>query len=105
MAEQAVIIRFDYGSKDLARLFELEGQLEAALAKQPVGDLDGNEVAVDGSDGLLYLHGPDADELFEAIQPVLASTDAIRNAVATLRYGPPEDGVRRRVVRIEAGGS
>ena len=105
MSEHAVIVRFDYGSRDLARLFELEEQLEAALVERPVGELDGNEVAVDGSDGLLYLYGPDADALFEAIRPILASTGAISNAVATLRYGPPEDGVRRRLVKIEASGS
>jgi hypothetical protein len=104
VSEQAVIIRFDYGSNDLSRLFELEGQLEAALAERPVGELDGNEVAVDGSDGLLYFYGPDADALFDAIRAVLTSTDAISNAVATLRYGPPEDGVPRRLVKIEASG-
>ena len=102
MSEHAVIIKFDCGSKDLARLFELEEDLEAALAERAVGELDGNEVAVDGSDGLLYLYGPDADHLFAAIKPVLAATTAIRNAVATLRYGPPGDDVRRMTVKIDA---
>lgn len=56
--EQAVIIHFAYGSKDLQRLFALETRLEAAIAKAGVGQYDGNEVAVDGNDGYLYMYGP-----------------------------------------------
>lgn len=102
MSEHAVIIHFEYGSTDLQPLFELEDQLEAAINACEAGEFDGNEVAVDGSDGSLYMYGPDADHLFEVIQPILVTTAAIRNAVATLRYGPPEDGVRERRVKIAA---
>jgi hypothetical protein len=102
MAEHAVIVHFDYGSQDLERLFELEDQLERAIEAQGVGEFDGNEIAVDGSDGTLYMYGPDADRLFAAIRPVLVATTAVRNAVATLRYGPPADGVREQKVKIAA---
>jgi hypothetical protein len=100
MAEHAVIVRFDYGQTDLSPLFELEDQLAAAIESVGVGEFDGNEVASDGSDGTLYMYGPDADRLFEAVQPALAAATCIRNAVATIRYGPPEDGVEEREVKI-----
>ena len=100
MAEHAVIVRFDYGSTDLEPLFGLEEQLEEAIESAEVGEYDGNEVAVSGSDGFLYMYGPDADALFAVVNPILASATCIRNAVATLRYGPPADDTRRLEVRV-----
>ncbi len=98
MSEQAVIIKFKYGSTDLGPLSELEDQLIAAIDAAGVGEFDGNEVATDGSEGSLYMYGPDADKLFEAVRPVLASATCIHEAVATVRYGPPGDGTRQRQV-------
>ncbi|HEX7862875.1 MAG TPA: hypothetical protein VF773_21260 [Verrucomicrobiae bacterium] len=100
MSEHAVIVRFDYRQTDLSPLFELEDQLIAAIESADAGEFDGNEVATDGSDGTLNMYGPDADRLFEAVRPVLAAATCIRNAVATIRYGPPEDGVKEREVAI-----
>ncbi len=100
MPEQAVIVKFKYGSTDLSPLFELEDQLIAAIDAAGVGEFDGNEVATDGSDGDLYMYGSDADRLFEAVRPILESATCIHQAVATIRYGPPEDGVRERKVTI-----
>ncbi len=102
MSEHAVIIAFDYGSTDLTALFELEEQLEELLADNTVGEYDGHEIAVDGSDGLLYLYGPDADALFNKIRPTLAVSPSISNAVATLRYGPPADDTPRVTQAIAA---
>jgi hypothetical protein len=94
MSEHAVIVSFEYQSTDLEPLFELEEQLEEQIEAADVGEYDGNEVAVDGSDGRLYMYGPDADALFQAVKGTLASAACIKNPVALLRYGPPEDAVR-----------
>jgi hypothetical protein len=51
----------------------LEKKLETAVGAAKVGEFDGNEMAVDGSDGFLYMYGPDADQLFDAVKPVLES--------------------------------
>jgi len=59
MADHAVIVHFQYGSTDLSRLFVLEDELERAIAAAGAGEFDGNEVAADGSDGYLYMYGPD----------------------------------------------
>lgn len=93
-AEHAVIVQFNYGSTDLTALHALEDELEAALSQAGSGELDGNEVAVDGSDGRLYFYGPDADALLGAIKSTLESVAFMRGARATLRYGPPETGVK-----------
>ena len=98
--EHAVIIHFEYGSTNLSRLFELEGKLESAIAEAGVGEFDGNEVATDGSDGYLYMYGHNADQLFEVVRPILEATEFTRGAKATLRYGPPEDGIEEKEVTI-----
>jgi len=92
--DHAVIIHFDYGGTDLDALYALEEQLENAINDAGVGELDGNEVAVDGSDGSLFMYGTNADQLFAVIRPILEQSTAIHNAVATVRYGPPGDNVR-----------
>jgi len=95
--DHAVVVNFDYiGSTDLTPLFDLEKKLEAAINGAKVGEFDGNEVATDGSDGTLYMYGPDADRLFEIVQPVLEACSFMRGARITLRYGPPAADVPER---------
>jgi hypothetical protein len=100
MSEHAVIVRFEYGQTDLSPLYELEDKLTDAIESAAVGEFDGNEIALDGSDGTIFMYGPSADRLFEVVRPVLASADCIHNAVATIRYGSPEDGVEEKKVAI-----
>ena len=59
--EQAVIVHFEAGSPYQSRLFALEDRLEQVIASTGTGELDGNEIATDGSDGYLYMYGPDAE--------------------------------------------
>jgi hypothetical protein len=92
--EHSVLVAFEYGSTDLSELFALEEQLEAVLASTGAGDLDGNEVAVDGSDGTLFLYGPDADALLAAIRPTLEAARFMKGAHVTLLYGPEDDAKR-----------
>ena len=80
-------MHFQYGSTDLARLFAIEERIEKSLVDAHTGEFDGNEVATDGSDGFLYMYGPDADRLFATILPILESCDFIKGATVKLRYG------------------
>lgn len=98
--EHAVIVHFSYDSTDLGALFALEEKLENAIASAGAGEFDGNEIATDGSDGRLYMYGPDADRLFDVVRPVLESAPFMRGAQVIKRYGPPEDGVRQSIVTL-----
>lgn len=100
LEEHAVIVHFEYAADNLAPLFELEEKLEEAIDAAGVGEFDGDEMAVDLSDGSLYMYGPDADALFAAVRPLLGGASCLRNVRATVRYGPPEDGVRERTERL-----
>ena len=93
--EEAVIVHFNYGQKDWSQFFEFEKNLEEAIAKAAVGEYDGNELATDGSDGSMYMYGPDADALFAIVKPRLLSASFLRNVVVTLRYGAVNDPTTR----------
>jgi hypothetical protein len=96
--EHAVIVTFPYGSGDLQRLFDLEDDLIVAIEAAGVGKFDGNEVAVDGSEASLYMYGPDADRLWEAVEPALRGCEWLKTATAQVRYGPP--GAEKRLVEV-----
>jgi hypothetical protein len=70
-------VHFAYGSRDLTRLFAIEEELEAAIAGAGVGELDGNDVAGDGSDAKLYMYGSNADALFGAVRLRLGALDCM----------------------------
>jgi hypothetical protein len=98
--EQALIVHFRYGSKDLGPLFELEDALDDALAGTGAGEYDGNEMAVDEQDCHLYMHGPDADRLYEVVAPVLKREAFMSGARIRKRYGSPEDGAREVEIQL-----
>jgi hypothetical protein len=100
-SEQAVVVRFNYGSTDLNPLFTLEDRLETAIKKAGAGEYDGNEIATSGKDGSLYMYGPSADRLYAVVEPIFKSVPFMRGAKVTKRYGPPKDGVKEVTIVIE----
>jgi hypothetical protein len=92
--EHAVIVHFKYGKTDLQPIFDLEDKLKQAILQANVGEFDGNDVAKDGSDGYLYMYGPNADKLFAVVRPILIASEIMVGATAKLRYGPPTDGIK-----------
>src|SRR5688572_19962523 len=98
--EQAVIVSFNYGIQGLDSLFKLEEKLEKIIEEKNLGEYDGNEIAVDYSDGFLYMYGPSAEKLLEAIKPILKQTSFMKGAKIKLRFGPPEDGVKEITIDL-----
>lgn len=97
MEEHAVIAYFDYTANSLDPLHRVEDELEEAISNAGVGELDGNEVAVDLRTGSLYMYGPDAEALFAVARPILAQAAMLNNLRVTLRFGPPQDGIPERI--------
>ncbi len=87
--KHAVIVHFIYYKEDLDPLHELDEKLEKVIKEKRVGEYDGHEIAMDMSDGFLYMYGPNAEDLFKAVKPTLEQTDFTKGAVATLRFGEP----------------
>jgi hypothetical protein len=99
--EHAVIVHFNYGMDELDPLHDLENKLEKVITENEVGEYDGHEIAIDYSDGFLYMYGYNAETLFKTVKLTLEATEFMRGAMAKLRFGPPEDGVLEIEVKIE----
>ena len=84
----------------LEQLHELEKKLEIVIKQNSVGEYDGHEIAVDYSDGSIYMYGPDAETLFNAIRPTLDNTSFMKGAQAILCFGPPDKNTRQIEITI-----
>ena len=84
----------------MQHVYALEDLLRIAIAEAAAGEYDGREVADDGSDGFLYMSGPDAEALFRAITPALEASSFMRGATVTLRFGPPKWRTPKRVIQL-----
>jgi hypothetical protein len=95
--EHSVIVYFKYGKEEIEPLHELVLRLEKMLSGTNAGVIDGHEIAMDHSEGSLYLYGPNAETLFKAVKPALEEVDFLQGAVAVLRFG----GINEKAPDIE----
>jgi hypothetical protein len=94
VANQAVFIRIklsgDSATDDeRTTIRALSDELERAVAGEEVGDLDRAEFAP----GMctLYVYGPDADQLFSVIEPILRASSLEKQILVIKHYGDPTD--------------
>jgi hypothetical protein len=99
-ARQEVVVYFSYGSTNLQHLYALEDSLRIALSDAAAGEYEGREIADDGSDGYLYMSGPDAEAVFRAISPVFAKTSFMRGAEVRLHFGPAKWRTPKRIIEL-----
>jgi hypothetical protein len=93
--EHAVIVHLclvedQFGSeRERAAVATLADNLERVISEKQVGEFDGEEFG----DGrcVLYMYGPDADRLFEVVEPVLKAVPLARGGFAIKRYGEASD--------------
>ncbi|MFF3413427.1 hypothetical protein ACFYW9_01850 [Streptomyces sp. NPDC002698] len=91
--EHAVIAYFrlardGFGEADQrARIYSAKRVMGVATEKAGVGEVDGNEFG--GGEAVVYSYGPDADALFEVLEPTLRSLP-FRPAHVLLRRGDSE---------------
>ena len=99
--QHAVIIHFNYGIEGLDSLYNLEDELVAVINEKEVGKYDGHEIAMDNSDGFLYMYGSNAETLFKAVKPTIESCKFMKEAKALLRFGTPDNGTKEIEVDIK----
>ena len=99
--EHSVIVYFNYGIQGLEPLHKLEKKLEQLIKESNVGEYDGHEIAMDYSDGTLYMYGPDAYRLFNVIKPTLEEAEFMKGAKAVLCYSLPVEDTKEIVVEID----
>ena len=100
-AEHAVIVHLKDPNMD--RVFELEDELHNTINTAEVGEYDGNEIALDGSEAILYAYGPDADALWDVMKPIIDRADARPGSYTVKRYGEASDPAAKSV-RVELPG-
>lgn len=99
--EHAVIVHLrlsddQFGAEsEREAIFYLEDLLVDAIDNAGLGEFDGNEFG--GGECTLYMYGRDADRMFNAISPILASTRLSRGGHAVKRYGPATDPLAMEV--------
>ena len=89
--EPAVSIHFWYHPKDLARIRVLQHQLENAIKRAKVGELDDPELHADGNDGYFDMRGPDPEKLYRVVSPILKSSRLMTGAEVTKKSGAEKD--------------
>lgn len=87
LPEQSVTIYFDYGQDNLEPLHLLEQSLRDLLEGKNIGYHERHEIAMDYSDGILFLNGPNAEELFKAVSATLLNVPWMRGAKVNLVFG------------------
>lgn len=87
-----------YGTEETRAEFRrFERTLDSALESAGAGEVDGHEIG--NAEGVIWMYGPDADQLFAAIEPMLAQCPLpVKHAL--LRHGDVDDPAttRRRIV-------
>ncbi|WP_461428390.1 hypothetical protein [Gymnodinialimonas sp.] len=69
----------------------LEHRLSAALGRPPIGEVGGHEIELSGADAFVFLYGPNAKAIFEAVKLVILETDWINEASVSAILGDPKD--------------
>jgi hypothetical protein len=100
MGQQALIIYLndigkradEMGVDALDALLALQEELAQAIEPGGIGEVDGNEIAMDDSEGSLYAFGPDAKAMLQAALPVICRSPLAAGGQVYLRYGNASTG-------------
>ena len=79
-------------SEERTRVHIFSNELEARIKELSVGAFDGDEYG--GGEGALFMYGPNADQLFDAVHPLLSTWELLRGGYVIKRYGMPERSER-----------
>lgn len=102
--EHAVLVYIMLSGKDSGTeserqaIFTFEDELTSQINENNVEEFDGD----DFGEGCctLYMYGPSADRLFEAVAPVLKKVSLPANSYIIKRYGEPGDREERVLLEI-----
>ena len=99
--EHAVLLHLplsddEFGAEsERASIQQLSDQLESTIEEKGVGEFDGDEFG--GGTCTLFMYGPDADVLWEAIESMVRSSHHSFGGHVIRRYGSASDPTAREV--------
>ena len=68
-------------------------ELAAIIEQHGVGEFDGDEFG--NGEGMLFMYGPNADRLFDVVEPALRAWEPLKGGHVIKRYG--QQGRRERI--------
>ncbi|ATQ70949.1 MULTISPECIES: hypothetical protein [Methylosinus] len=84
------LIEDPFGSeREREIIADLTSELQHAINVGNVGEFDGEEFG--GGKCVIYMYGPNADQLFAVVEPILCATPLARGGFAIKRYGEAKD--------------
>jgi len=92
--KHSIVISFDYGIDTLDPLHQLGDRLTYLLDKSGEGYYDGHEIAMDDSDGSIYIYARNAEKIYKLIEPVLFEVEWMNGATVHLQFGRVEDSAK-----------
>jgi hypothetical protein len=98
--EHALIVTTVGVTVTLDEVSVIEEALSKVFTTHSAGDVDGHEIAVDGSEALFYMYGPDAEAMFSVALPILKAHPATASSRAMLRFGGVSDKNARVDLRL-----
>ena len=98
--EQCLKLRFDYGFESLDELYALREKLSSAIENNNLGDYDGHEMAIDLSDGFMYMYGPSAKAIYDCIKPIIDDTEFLKGGTVTLILGEMGSDCERQEIQL-----
>ncbi|HSC54933.1 MAG TPA: hypothetical protein VLC98_14970 [Phnomibacter sp.] len=89
----SIVIEFQYGLESLDPLFDFEDELKQLVEANNEGRVDGHEIAMDDSDGRIYIYANDANTVMRLIEPALPKYSFLKGARITLHFGNEDDSL------------
>jgi hypothetical protein len=96
--KDAVLVHFklsdrEFGTSDERdSVHEFTDRLDALILEHQAGEFDGDEFG--NGEGTLFMYGPDADRLYEAVLPALKNWEKLRGGHVIKRYAESNRSVR-----------
>jgi len=88
---ESLIIEFKYGIDSIDPLLALQQHLTTLVEKEGAGTVDGNEIAMDDSDGRIYMYSNNVRQMLDIIAPVFCKYPFLKRAKLYLRFGMEDD--------------
>lgn len=94
--EQSLTILFEYGLPDDRPFYELSDRFLQLFENNSIGEYDGHEIEMNNADGSYFFFGPDANAIFEAIEPILKEYAFLKGARIIMRNGDAKENLLLR---------
>jgi len=75
-------------AEERAMVHKFADKLESVIEERQIGVYDGDEYG--NGQGALFMYGPNADLLFDAVYPLLSTWKPLKGGYAIKRYGMAE---------------